>query len=82
MDLSSSDSMRAGRAVTSPLTPQGMSEQDVQSTHQAHYDRCQKAVELILDEIDEASWVLFANVRDLHDVMQDLERVRGMLAKS
>ena len=59
-----------------------MFERDVRSTHQEQYDRRQKAVELILEEIDESSWVVRACVLDLREIMKDLERVRGLLAES
>lgn len=59
-----------------------MFERDVRNTHQEQYDRCQKAVKLILEEIDESSWVVRACVLDLREIMQDLERVRGLLVES
>ena len=59
-----------------------MFERDVRNTHQEQYDRCHKAAELILEEIDESSWVVRACVLDLREIMQDLERVRGLLAES
>lgn len=59
-----------------------MSERDVRNALQEQYDRCQKVVELILEEIDESSWVVRACVLDLREIMKDLERVRGLLAES
>lgn len=59
-----------------------MSEHDVQSTYKEHLDRHQDEADRLLNVIDEASWVLFVSVREFRDVLQDLERVRGLLAKS